>query len=248
MDEQMLELIHGEVDGKLDAEQRQALRRRLAESAEARLEYQRVRALSEQLEILPEFEVPRGMRDSILAAVAAPAPVGQARQRHVTRLGLVAALAATAAGVALVIGRGPEVQELDPSVLAGTIGRPALDAGRPALRLAGPGVTGTILLHHSSDGLAIEVELDADRPVQLIASAAGASLDLKGYVRIDGAPAEMNTVDGTLSVLHTGRQHYALVLEVAAAASEIDLAVYDGRELLKETRLLVPPSPVRGQP
>jgi hypothetical protein len=251
MDDRTLELIHGELDGELDVQERAVLQARLEASPEARREYGKQRALHEALARLPDFDPPPGLRDSIVAAAhrAASAPVTVPRGRRRGGLGLIAALAATVAGVALIVGRESGIQELDPSALAGTLGRPAIDArtdaGDPAaaLRLREYAANGAIMLHRGQDGTAIEIDLDTPRAIEIIARPARGQLELKGFVRIDGAPAESGVVDRGVRVLHVGRQHYVLVLHSSEPAAGIELAVYDGKRLVASSRLNAPGGP-----
>jgi hypothetical protein len=241
MDERTIELIHGDIDGELDAAQRAELGRILEASAEARSEHERLQALSAMMAGLPECAPPPGLRESILAVARPPARVNRRTPgRKRTGLGLAAALAATVVGIAVFIGQLPEFAELDASALAGTLGRPLVDGPPPAMRLDGAVVSGTIMLHRGKEGLALEVDLNASKPVEIVAAASGARLDLQGFVRVDGAPSGMDAEGGTVRVSHAGRQHYVLVLASDDMPAAIELAVFDGEELIQETRLAEP--------
>jgi hypothetical protein len=248
MDERTIELIHGDLDGQLGPDERRELHILLEASDEARREHERVRALHETLGSLAEVELPPGLRDSILAAVAQPTVATDTvatdhafGRRRRARLGLVAALAATAAGVALVLDRSPGLQELDPSVLAGTIGQMADDRIQPALRLDEQAVSGRMTLHRRGSDLVIDVDLESDRPIEITARADAGTLVLEGFVRLDGKPSRLDAVDGRIRFVHSGGQHYALVLvNEGDAASVIEVAVYDGDRLIRDGRLNVP--------
>jgi anti-sigma factor RsiW len=244
MDERTLELIHGDIDGEIGPDERRELELLLQASPEARREHEKLGELNLMLGSLGKAEPPAGLRDTIIAAARRPAkPIRNAPARR-GGWGIVAAMAATVAGVALFLGRSPELTEFDPSALGGTLGRPATDAGVPTFRLDGQIVSGAIMLHHSGSGLALEVDLEAERPVEVVAAAAGARLELSGFVRLAGMPAKMATVDGQLRLLHKGNQHYALVLtNKGAAASAIDVSVYDGENLIGEGRLTLAAEP-----
>jgi hypothetical protein len=244
MDERTIELIHGDIDGELDAAQRVELGRILEASAEARSEHARLRALSTMMAGLPECAPPPGLRDSILAKARPPARAARRLPvRKRTGLGLAAALAATVVGIAVFIGQHPEFAELDASALAGTLGRPLVDGPPPSMRLDGDVVSGTIILHRGKEGLALEVDLNASKPVEIVAAAGRARLNLQGFVRVDGAPSGMDGEEGTVRVSHAGRQHYVLVLASDDAPEAIELAVFDGQELIQKTRLEGPAGP-----
>lgn len=238
MDERTVELIHGDIDGELDDAQRAELGSILEASAEARSEHERLRTLSAMMAGLPERDPPPGLRDSILGQARPPARTARRLPgRKRTGLGLAAALAATVVGIAVFIGQHPEFAELDASALAGTLGRPLVGGPPPSMRFDGAIVSGTIVLHRGKEGLALEVELDASKPVEIVAAARGVRLDLQGFVRVDGAPSGMDAEEGTIRVSHAGRQHYVLVLASDDPPAAIELAVFDGPELIQETRL-----------
>lgn len=245
MDDRTLELIHGDIDGVNDAEAQRELALRLESSAEARRELARLRNMREILAGETDFEPPAGLRSSIMAQIPAHAQRPAARviplRTRRTWFGAAAALAATAAGVALLLGRGPEMTELDPAVLAGTMVRSAAEASAPSLRLDDPSMTGEISLHSGEGRYAIEVELDAARPVVIQADAAGAQLEIEGFVPLVGEPAELSIKDGGIRLLHRGKQRYVLVLGTGGGApSPIDFSVYEGGQLVRQGRLTWP--------
>lgn len=247
MDDRTIELIHGSIDGSNTPEDERELQRLLAASDAARREHEQLLSLQARLAAEPSFEPPAGLHESILARTTLPAArVVPLRPRRAW-LGAAVALAAAAAGVALLLGRGPEVAKLDPAVLAGTIGR-AADARAPALRFDEPAISGAISLRHANGIHAIEIDLDAAHPVTILASAAGAPLGIAGFVRLDGEPDEVTESEGRTRLLHHGSQHYALVLEPAGERRPaIDLSIYDGDTLVREARLIWPADTPPGQ-
>lgn len=240
MDDRTLELIHGAIDGANSPADQHELMRCLEASAEAQREYEQLQRLCGLLDAEPEFAPPAGLRESILAEFPRrEAQVSTLRPRpRRAWLGAAVALAASAAGVALLVGRAPELTELEPSVLSGTMGRSGADARVPSLRLDGTAISGTISLHRGDGRLALEVDLDATRPVAIVASAGGAPLEIDGFVQFTGEPAEVSEIGGRTRLLHNGNQRYALVLSGAGPApANIELAIYDGDLLVHEGRL-----------
>lgn len=246
MDERTRELIHGELDGENGPAEHEELERRLAGSAEARGELEGLRKLKSLLEDLPDAAPPAEIGQAVMSRIrGGPRPadrprlVSGNRPRRASWIGMAAAMAATITGIALILGRTPDLPQLDPSVLSGTMGRPAGPGSRLTLS-EGP-VSGSILLHRSSAGLALEVDLDAERPVEVTAGSEGAQLELRGFVRVDGMPARMASVDGQIHVVHNGNQHYALVMSSrGATASALDVAVYEDGNLVGQGRLRIP--------
>jgi len=243
MDQKTTDLIHGDIDGLNSPEEQRELLQRLEASPEARREHARMRALCELLDSAPACELPHGLRNSILAGLPRPEPVRPAavnssRPRR-GRLGAVAVLAATIAGVAILLVRIPAPQQLDPSALAGTIGGPA--AGVASLGLDTPGISGAISAQRHERGFTIEIDLDADRPVSVVAASGGAPLELAGVLPQAGNPERVSESDGSIRVLHSGNQHYTLVLGPGSSgASFIDVTVHEGERLIKQGRLELP--------
>jgi hypothetical protein len=244
MDERTIELIHGEIDGANSPADHGELQRRLEASPEARQALEEMRALAALLAAAPAYEPPPGLRDAIRARIPQPVPrPAPTRVARVPRawLGAAVAMAATAAFVAVVVIRAPEHLELDPSTLAGTIGQPAGGAASASLRLDEPGIAGTITLQRHERGLAIDVDLDSGRPVAMVATTTGTPLELKGFLPHDGSPAELGQQHGEIRLLHSGKQHYSLVLSSGpVAGTTIDLRFYDGDQLIREARLEMP--------
>lgn len=242
MDERTLELIHGELDGELNAGEQEELRLLSEASPEIRRELERMQGLRDGLNGLPDFEPPAGLRDAILARI--PTPAHQTRHVHHRdasqrrgRLGLVAAMAATLAVVVVFLNKGPGLPELDPASLGGTIGRP-VGASSAALFFDESAVSGSIRLLQGEQGLVMEVELDAARPISLVAHADGRDLVLEGIVPIAGQPADSTSLDGGIRISHDGRQHYAIVLTHHGAGSPVvNVSVYDGDRLIRESGL-----------
>jgi hypothetical protein len=241
MDARTLELIHGDLDGANSPEEQRELLARLAASAEARREHEQLRALHDRLAAELGYEPPDGLREEILARLPrSAAKVVPLRPRRAW-LGAAAALAANVAGIALVLDRSPGMRELDPSVLAGTIGRSAMEARAPSLLFDEPRLSGLISLRMDDGIYAIEIDLDAGTPVGIVASAAGVPLELAGFVRIAGEPAELAESEGQIRLLHRGQQRYALVLRPGdSRPSSIDFSIYEGEQLLREERLAWP--------
>ena len=256
MDQKTIELIHRDIDGLASPEEQRELALVLESSEDARDEHARMRTLCELLDGATSADPPPGLRDAILAripvasaasfpSVARPAagrrpswgPSGRGARR--SRLGLAAALAATVGGVALLLFRAPDFQQLDPASLAGTIGQPA--PGTASLRLEGEPLAGTILLQRHTQGFTIEITMDTSRPIGLVAGAAEGPLMLQGLLPLGGEPTDLSEDAGRIHVLLSGRQHYSLVVTPSVSgASTIQLGFYDGDALIREDRLVLP--------
>lgn len=255
MDQKTIELIHRDIDGLASPEEQRELALVLESSEDAKDEHARMRTLCELLDGATSADPPPGLRDAILARipVARGAPVtsvalpaaghrpswGPGRGARRSRLGLAAALAATVGGVALLLFRAPDFQQLDPASLAGTIGQPA--PGTASLRLEGEPLAGNIFLQRHTHGFTIEITMDTSRPIGLVAGAAEGPLMLQGLLPLGGEPTDLSEDAGRIHMLHSGRQHYSLVVTPSVSgASTIQLGFYDGDALIREDRLVLP--------
>lgn len=250
MDQRTIELIHRDIDGLASPDEQRELALVLASSEDARDEHARMGALCALLDGATSADPPPGLRDAILAripVVSAARPAGGRRPTRGraggsprrSRLGFAAVLAATVGGVALLLFRAPDLQQLDPASLAGTIGQPAL--GSAALRLEGEPLSGNIVLQRHTHGFTIEIAMDASRPIDLVAGAAEGPLMLQGLLPLDGEPVGLSEEAGRIRVLHSGSQHYSLVVTPGASGpTTVQLGFYDGETLIREDRLVLP--------
>lgn len=243
MDDRSRELIHGDIDGALDAAEREELRRIIETSDEARQEHQGMHLLHDTLASLPDFEPPAGLRDAIVtqawgASSTPRRPPARRPARERTKLRLVAGLAAAAVLVAVLVNKDAHLPDLDPSALSGTIGRQAPDEPTGVMHVQGPLATGTISAYQGEQGPVIEVELDAGRPLTVVARAGSRPLELEALVPIAGMAPTTTSIEGGFGMVHHGKLHYLLVLRRRDAAySAIDLAVYDGERLVQQGSL-----------
>jgi anti-sigma factor RsiW len=241
MDERTLELIHGEVDGTNSAEEHRELLQILESEPEARREHARITELNDWLAAEPALEPPADLRSAVLARLFPPRRIAPRPARVRTWLG-AAAMAATVAGVAFILLQAPDIPELDPAALAGTIGQPAAGASVQALSLDEHGVSGVITVQLHEHGFTLDIDLDASAPVHVVASAHRSELALAGYLPRTGGPASVSDEGGSIVLLHRGHQHYGLV--VSSTATMLDLEIRDGDRVLhqRSLELGVPPA------
>ena len=167
-----LALVHAEVDGELTAERRSELHRRLLAKPSLRALREQLRRTCAALDALPLEEAPPDLLPSIMESLPAPAPGRLDRDVHPTGgrsrpwLRHAAVLAGGLFVTALafqfaVTPHGPDAGEL-----AGTI---AGLAGQTELELRLEGVSGIVRAERRPTGAVVVVELEASRPVQVIA-------------------------------------------------------------------------------
>ena len=182
-DPRLTELIHAEIDGELDTQQRAELARRLLADPGARGERDELHRVCSALDAIPQVEPPTELRDNVLAAlpqdrrlsrtarvVSHDAWMSAHRWRYAAMLAVV--VAAGAIVFQTVRGPGPAGTEA-----AGTMATGVLDKAQ----LEGP-VSGTVTLYRDGTGLALSFDLAASGPVQVLIASEGQTARLDGAV------------------------------------------------------------------
>jgi hypothetical protein len=193
----LLELVHAEIDGELDAQQRGELAGRLLADPEARALGEKLRRLCDVLDGLEDVEPPGNLRQSILDALPQS---GGARERPRwpaprMRYAAVIVLSALVGAAVYLTVRGPKPSTTE---VVGTIG-PAGEASiLDTVRLGAGPVAGRVSLYRDHSGLALRFELTADAPVDVLIATQGRTLRVDGVggpPRVgQGKPAGMLTV------------------------------------------------------
>lgn len=186
-DPRLTELIHAEIDGELDAQQRAELARRLLADPKARGERDELHRVSAALDAIPQIEPPASLRDNVLAAL----PQGQQRARtprvvsdpwvsaHRWRYAAMLAGVIAAGAIVFETVRGPGPAGTD---AAGTMATGVLDKAQ----LEGP-VSGTVALYRDGTGLGLRFDLAASGPIQVIIVSDGRALRVDGAAEPDSA-------------------------------------------------------------
>ncbi len=179
-----LALIHAEIDGELDGEQRAELARRLLSDSEARVLREDLRRLCQALDALDEVEPPGELRRSILDALPQSTPLRGHSWWSEPRIRYAAVIVAALTAGALVyeIVHGPQYAATG---AAGTL----TAAGGPtvvdAVRLGEGPVSGRVSLYRERAGLGLRLELVANAPVDLLIAAGGRTLRVAGVAGPD---------------------------------------------------------------
>jgi len=188
IDPRQFALIHGEIDGELDNEQRAELARGLLADPEIRAVRDQLQRVSKAMEAFEEVEPPADLHASILAALPQRAPL---RRRPSVAPPWVAPAwryAALIAGVCVagallyqtVSGPGPAATDI-----AGTIA----PAGAPMIldtaSLANGPVSGHFSLYRDRAGLGLELEVRANGPVDVRIAGDGHTLEVNGLKSAD---------------------------------------------------------------
>ncbi|HZN56302.1 MAG TPA: hypothetical protein VFB67_13370 [Candidatus Polarisedimenticolaceae bacterium] len=170
------ELIHADLDGMATERDRARLREILLQNPAARGEYERLRRLGGLLDAVEREEPPAELVERVMG----PIRTGELRRpaSFASRLGrpqgrvVLRYAYALAAGVLLgmiglyaVTGRGPIGQSVSSREAAATLA-PGPSSG--GLQLSAAGVHGTATMRPAGSGAAIDVDLKASEPVEVI--------------------------------------------------------------------------------
>ena len=167
------ELIHAELDGVADERDRSRLREILLSNPTAREEYERYRRLKGLLGAVEREEAPVEVVDRVMGSIRegrVPRPSGTF-QRPQGRVILRYAYAMAAGvllgmiGLYLLTGGGPIGQPVSGRDAAATLA-PGPSSG--GLQISTAGVHGTATLRPAENGAAIDVDLRASQPVEVI--------------------------------------------------------------------------------
>jgi hypothetical protein len=209
-DLRQLALIHAEIDGELDAEQRAELARCVLADPNVRAVREDLRRLCMALDALEPVEPPGQLRESVLAALPQ-----SSIQPHVSfaprwRYAAVVAGMLTVGALVLASLRGPETATTD---VAGTITAARAPTIVDTVRLDNGPVSGRVSLYRDRTGLSLEFELAASAPVDVLVSSDGHTLRVNGLGRQDKPAAPRTTV--ALQGFGTGGQTVDLTFLMA---------------------------------
>lgn len=171
----MVELIHAELDGRLPDEQRAELSRFLLENQEARRLRDELRQLHAALARVGSSAPPEGLREAVLSATArGPGGMGGRLnwRRAWTRNGVLRYAAAFAGGVMVSAiafqfgaGRGASFDATD---VTGTMAPSVAPKGSGSAAVVLPGGLGVAAARDSGSAFVLDYDLAAGRPVRIV--------------------------------------------------------------------------------
>ena len=252
-DGRVLELIHAELDGELDADGRAELERALLASPEARAVRDDLRRVTQALERLAPVEAPADLRAAVVAAVrpsngrviefrqARRAAIGGRRAALHYGLALAAGVVVGVIGLALL--QTPD-HEFDASQLAGTMGRHApLPPGSALASVAvqTPEIRGSVALHQSQGLWVLEFDLASEAPVAVSASYDARAIRLNGLAQADAGVVSLAAAPGQVGFVNQGSQRFAVFLQpLVGEQGSIQLSFEAAGRVLHAATLQVP--------
>lgn len=188
-DPSLLGLINAEIDGELDTQQRAELARGLLTDPNARASREDLKRLCAALDQVEQVEPPSQLREDILAALPQSKP--QRSWSPASRWRYAALVAGILAGglVVLQVSKGPQSARID---AAGTMAAPGTLTTLDTVRLSDGPVSGRASLYRDRAGLALELDLTASAPVDVLVTGEGQSLRVKALGG-QGKPAQRPT-------------------------------------------------------
>jgi hypothetical protein len=195
IEDRHIELIHAELDGELNSEQRADLSRVLLANPEARSLRDELNRLFGALAQLEDAEPPRELHASVLNAIGArPGAVQSVRRSWYTSPVFRYAAVFVGGLLASAILLGPGARQAggpDVSELVGTIGGQHA-AGRAApidrVKLEFAQVSGAVNSYRVDGQLVVELDLTANGPIEVVAAHAGESVHFSLGSRPDTNP------------------------------------------------------------
>jgi hypothetical protein len=199
-DPRQLALIHAEIDGELNSEQRAELARCLLAEPETRALRDQLQRLSKAMEASGETEPPAELQASILAALPQRAPPRR-RPSAAPAWRYAALIAGVCVAGALLFEsvRGPGPAATD---IAGTMASPGAPTVLDTASVANGPVSGHVSLYRDRSGLGLELDVRASGPVDVRIGGEGHTLEVNGLKSADQTGAAPTKV--ALPGFHSG--------------------------------------------
>lgn len=253
IDQHVLDLLNGSIDGELDKTEQAELDRLMVDSEHVRNLYGELRAISNQLDQVPEREPPGYLQGAIERQVRLPVAeshsssnrgVGRWLQANWLRTGF-----ALAAGVVLTFGvyeMGSEPISLqDSENLVGTVvKKPVAIQGEllGTILLETDALNGVAQLRNSDDLFVLDLQLNSAGPSEV-----AVNFDRRGLVFEDMTPGQgedgaVSATDGSVTVAGNGEQHFTMRFRRMSESVEmrpLELEFFNNNKLVHEAELSV---------
>ena len=225
-DDARMALIHAELDGDLNSQQRADLARLLLADPKVRELRDEMRAVCSGLDAVEQVEPPPQLKDSILDRLASVPVTTPHRKGSFGRWRLAAMVAGllTAGTIVYETVQGPAPGSRE---TAGTIAADAPIAV-DSVTVAGGPVTGRATLYRDKSGLAVGLEVSSAKPVDVLISTAGHSFRINGL--------------GSSGAIGSKRQTIALP-GLSMQGQDIELSFLIGERTVSRATLRAPSGP-----
>lgn len=225
IDQHVLDLLNGSVDGELNTAEKTELDALLTGSARLRDLHAELTAVAGTLDEVPEREFPEYLHHTIVSQVRLPQSARTQDQasglfsQWLTapwmRVGL-----AMAAGVMLTVGiyqAGSEnLSPGDTVRMTGTVVKNPAGVLLDSTSFSTGALNGKVELHSENDLLTIKVSLESDGIMLVNLDFSGQDLEYAGVNGVQNQADDIVLADGSISVKSSGTQQYELLLRRTA--------------------------------
>ena len=249
-----LKLIHAEMDGEATEKELAALREYLAANPEAQKVRAELAKLTSVLKQVDDVETPGDLHANIMAALPPRCPDWEivARNRSPWRLRtpFIRYGYALAAGLLLgVITAGVAFRNLSPIEKLDVYGTMAALENTSQyvaveqVKLAAPGLGGSVELRRSGDKEMIVFDLNGDQAIEVQVKFDDSQTGLKGFSQQPNSIRSFEAKEGSISFRSEGKQRSTVMLTTHKHAQiPLNLSFYVGGKLVHQGTLGVPPA------
>ena len=211
-----LALIHAEIDGELDGQQRAELARALLGDPEIQVLREDLRRVCAALDVLEDVDPPQQLRQSILDALPQSTPSRAQSWRSAPGFRYAAMIAGLVAVGAIVY---QTVNGLRPATsdVAGTMAAAGAPTTLDTVRLSSEVVSGRVSLYRDRAGPGLRFDLVASAPVDVLVASEGRTLRVNG-LGVRDAPGGLRT---TVALPGLGRGGEAVDVTFLMAGREV---------------------------
>lgn len=254
MDQRVLDLLNGGIDGELSSSEQLELNRLLAGSEQVRDLNDELVAITSLLDQVPEREPPQYLQSTIERQIRLavqsrnheekPGFLGTWLTAHRLRTGI-----ALAAGVVLTISvyeMGSEPMTAgDASNMVGTVvkGQTSLQGELlSSVYLDTDTLSGRVELRNIDNLFILDIQLNSDGPARLVVNFADRGLEFEGVTPEREFVDAISVVNGAINVASSGEKHFTLQLRRTSEmtqASPLELAFFTNDNLVDEARLRI---------
>jgi hypothetical protein len=252
IDQGILELLYGSIDGELDAAQQGELDSLLAGSKQVRDLDKDLRSFIQISDDVPERKAPEYLQDAIERQIRLPVPGdGFAEKQGFLRSWLPTHWLQTGfaltAGVVLTIGvyemgSGPMTAE-DTANMVGTVVQSPASQGEllDSVNINTDGLNGVAELRNQGELFTLDVELTSVASTELVVHLSGKGFAFEGISRKQAAETAVSVGQDTINITSIGTQRYILSLRRIPGteiSSPLDLEFFANDALVHETALV----------
>jgi hypothetical protein len=246
IDPRTIELIHADIDGEIDAEDKAHLEAFLAGSAEGRALHTEFLALAQSLDALGELDPPAHLKHVLLNAAPARTPTAR-RPGLWSRLFPAPALGYLgifAAGVLLTLALvdSSEISNRAFDDVTGLVGTVAdLEAIGPSLAsvvVDQDEVAGTVTLRSRGPLLILDFDLSAQESVEIVARYSDSTIWFNGFAQLESSGTSVAAETGLVRLGMDGKRRYAVFLNNPGnRPARIEMQFVAGGEVIHEANM-----------